>query len=256
MYEKQEPLKFATLFANVSDLDAVLHELYSRLKLAPFLRFELDEHHEITPIALIRMGDHILELLGRTQGKRPETGVICCVDIDAPIHENIEFEPAPGMKLRCQPGETFNIRSLEIVTAMPKEDTAAYIDYLGATMDKPDSPLELTGVGLQLTGAEGLPPEETPGLFFPGWHRMSVYVPSAIESYDSMTASGSTLERLVDPFQVMPGLREAMLLLPSKLILQITEESLLKMTPSLLLEWVRSKFSGHRMRFTTKDVAA
>jgi len=44
------------------------------------------------------------------------------------------------------------------------------------------------------------------------------------------------------------------LLLPSDLILQITEESLLKMTPSLALEWVKSKFSGHRIRFKTKDM--
>lgn len=254
MYEKMEPLKFATLFANVPDLDAVLSELYSRFRLAPFLRFDLEESEEITPIALIRLGEYTLELLGRVEGERPKTGVIRCAEIEAPIKEKMEVELAPEMKILCYPSEKPRIRTIEILTSMPKEDAAAFIDHTGATMAEPGSPLDLSGVAIRLVEAEGLPSGKTPGLFFPGWHRLSVHVSSVTESYNSMAASGSSLQSLLEPLQVMPGLKEAMLSFPSKLILQITEESLLKMTPSLALEWVKAKFSGHRMRFKTKEL--
>lgn len=255
MYEKEKPLMLDTLFANVPDLDAVLSDLYTKLQLRPFLRFELDAPEGITPIALLRLGEHhTLELLGRTEGERPQSGIISDVEIEAPVEETIEIEPVSGMKIRCQPGSTPGIRSVEVLTTMPKEDAAVFIEHTGATMKDPDSPLDLGGVSVQLTTIEGLPSEEAPGLFFPGWHRLSVRVPSVTAAYEMMAASGSSLRSLVLPFQAMPGLREAMLLLPSDLILQITEESLLKMTPSLALEWVKSKFSGHRIRFKTKDM--
>lgn len=253
MYEKIEPLKFTTLFANVPDLDAALSELYTRFKLTPFLRFDLDEPEGITPVALLRMGGHTLELLGRVEGERPETGIIRCAEIEAPVQGKIESELIPGMKLICFPGTTPRLRAIEVLTAMPKEDAAAFIDYTGATMHEPDSPLDLSGVLVRLISTGGLPDEETPNLFFPGWHRFSVRVPSVIEAYDSMTSSGSSLRSLVEPFQVLPGMKEAMLSFPSQLIFQITEESILKMTPSLALEWVKSKFSGHRIRFKVKD---
>ena len=75
-----------------------------------------------------------------------------------------------------------------------------------------------------------------------------------MESYDLMAASGSSLQSVVEPFQVMPGLKEAMLVLPSHLILQIAEESRLKMTPSLALERVKSKFSGQHIHFKSKGI--
>lgn len=255
MYEKREVLHIATLFANVPDLDAVLSELYTRLGLRPFLRFELEEADYTVPIALVRIGgEHTLELLGRVEGDRPASGLIQMVEIEMPVRERIDLEPAPGMKIVCHPGTNPRIRSFEVSTTMPKEDTAAFIDHLGAIKDNPENPLDLGDVQVQLTSVEGLPVEENPGLFFPGWHRLSVHVPSVLEAYDTMTASGSSLHSLVEPFQVIPGLKEAMLLFPSGLICQITEESLLKMTPSLAIEWVRSKFSGHAMHFKSKEV--
>jgi hypothetical protein len=140
-----------------------------------------------------------------------------------------------------------------VLTSLPKEDAAAFIDYTGATQDEPEKPLNVCGITIRLLETEGIPSLESPGLFFPGWHRLSVQVSSVSESYDIMAASGSSLQSLVEPFQVMPGLEEAMLLLPSHLILQITEESFLKMSPSIALEWVKSKFSGHGMRFKTTE---
>jgi hypothetical protein len=255
MYEKMEPLKFATLSANVPDLDVVLGQLYSHFKLAPFLRCDLEEPEEgITPIALIRIGEHTLELLGRVEAERPKTGVICCAEIEAPVTEKMELEPAPGMKILCYPGEPSRIKAIEILTSMPKEDAAAFIDHTGATMSEPGSPLDLNGVTVRLVKTDGLPSEEPPELFFPGWHRLSMQVSSVTESYDSMAASGSNLRGLLEPFQIMPGIKEAMLSFPSHLILQITEESRLKMTPSLTLEWVKAKFSGHRMRVKSQKI--
>lgn len=253
MYEKMEPLKISAVFANVPDLDAVLSVLYTRLKLAPFLRFDLEESEGETSVALIRIGEQTLELLGRVQGERPESGVIRCVEIETPGAEQTEIDLAPDTMLRCLPGEHAQIRAIEVLTSLPKEDAAAFIDYTGATMDDPEKPLNVSGIPIRLIETEGIPPEESPGLFFPGWHRLGVQVSSVNESYDAMAASGSSLQSLVEPFQVMPGLKEAMLALPSHLILQITEESFLKMTPAIAVEWVKSKFSGHRMRFKTSE---
>ncbi len=122
MYEKIEPLKFTTLFANVPDLDAVLGELYSQFRLAPFLRFDLDEREGITPVALIRIGEHSLGLLGRVEGERPKSGVIHCVEIEAPVKEKSEVELVPGMKMVCYPGKKPHIRAIEILSALPKEE--------------------------------------------------------------------------------------------------------------------------------------
>ncbi|GAK59423.1 hypothetical protein U27_06407 [Candidatus Vecturithrix granuli] len=252
MYEKMEPLKISTVCANIPDLDAVLSVLYTRLKLAPFLRFDLEATEGVTPVAFIRIGEHTMELLGRIKGERPQSGVIHCVEIEAPGQEKTEIELAPETILRCCPGEQIRLRAIEIMTSLPKEDAAAFIDYTGATMAGPENSLDLCGIAIRLVETEGIPPKELPGLFFPGWHRLSVHVPSVSESYETMSASGSSLESLVEPFQVMPGHKEAMLSLPSHVILQLTEESFLKMTPSLAVEWVKSKFSGHRMRFNTR----
>ena len=249
MYQKDKPLQFTTVFANVPDVDAVLSQLYTKLGLRAFLRFELDASDRVTPIALVKLGEHTLELLGRVAGERPQNGVIQCVEFEAPVQQMVELEPSPGMKIRCYPGEQQGIRSVEVLTPMLKEDIAVFIDYTGATMENPDSPLLLEGGCIRFIEAEGFPVNQMPGLFFPGWHRLGVQVASVAETYDMMTASGSSLAGLVEPFQVMPGLKEAMLVSPSGLILQITEESLLKMTPSIALEWVRAKFSGHAMRF-------
>lgn len=249
MHEKNRPLQLDTVFANVSDLDAVLCELYTKLQLRPFLRFEFDSSEGVIPIALIRLGKHTLELVGRTAGERPESGIIHSVEIEAPVENDVKIEPEPGMKLVCHPGSTFRIRSLKMLTSLPQEETTAFIESTGATMQDPGSPLELNGVHLHFVAKEGLPSEKAPGFFFPGWHRLSVRVSSVTDTYEMMAARDSHLRSFIRPFQVMPGLREAMLLSSSGLMVQITEGSLLNMTPALTLEWVRSKFSEYAIRF-------
>lgn len=254
MYEKTEPLQFSAVFANVQDLDAVLAELYSQFTLTPFLRFDLEESGETTPIALVRIGDQMLELLGRVEGNRPESGAIHAVEIEAPVSEKVEHELAPGMKIVAFPGDTPHIKAVEILTSLPKEDAAALIDYTGATRAEPTQPLELSGTAIRLKDVAGLPDQATPGLFFPGWHRFSVSVNSVTESYDFMAASDSSLQKIVEPFQVMPGLKEAMLALPSHVILQITEQSRVKMTPAIALEWLKAKFARQHIHFTSKKI--
>lgn len=251
MYEKVKRLKLNTVSANVPDLDAVLGELYTKIGLKAFLRFDLDLPQGITPVALLKVGEHTLELLGRVVGERSVSGVIQCVEIEADVNDEITFEPAPGMMIRCRSGKTPGIHTAEILTTRPKEDAALFIDYAGAFMNGPGRPVTMEGGTIRFVTAEGSPSEQPPGLFFPGWHRLGFHVSSVTDTYDMMAASGSSLSGLVEPFQVMPGLKEAMLLFPSGIIIQIIEESFVKMTPSLTLEWVRSKILGHQMRFKT-----
>jgi hypothetical protein len=59
---------------------------------------------------------------------------------------------------------------------------------------------------------------------------------------------------LEKPFQVMPGLKEGMVYTPSGLILQVTEERLVRMMPVIAWHWFRSRLSSRPMSFRAKYI--
>jgi hypothetical protein len=60
---------------------------------------------------------------------------------------------------------------------------------------------------------------------------------------------------LEKPFQAMPGLKEGMLYTASGLILQVTEECLVRMMPVIAWHWVRSRLSGRPISFRAKYIS-
>ena len=246
-------MEIDSLMANVPDLDLVLAELSSRTRLRPFLRFQLVETGRSMPVALLNVGETSIELLGRVEGNRPEDGTISKVEIGIPVQQADEFEIASGMRLACVPAPKPHLRSVEILTQTPERDEAALVGCLGATTVEKERSLSLGPTTIRLVRAAGHHVQEEPGLAYPGWHRMGVKVASVSEAHKRMIDWG--LRTLVEPYQVMPGLAESMLLLPSGLIVQPTEEHLWKMMPVLALEWMRSKISGRPITFKTKRIA-
>jgi hypothetical protein len=246
-------MEIDSLMANVPDLDFVLVELSSRMRLRPFLRFQLVETGRSIPVALLNVGETSIELLGRVEGNRPEAGTIDKVEIGIPVQQADEFEIASGMRLACVPAPKPHLRSVEILTQTPERDEAALVGCLGATAVEKERTVDLGGTTVRLVRVARHHVDEEPGLAYPGWHRMGVKVASVSEAHKCMIEWG--LRTLVEPYQVMPGLTESMMLLPSGLIVQPTEEHLWKMMPILALEWMRSKISGRPIMFKTKRIA-
>jgi len=242
-----------SLMANVPDLDSALAELRSRTRLRPFLRFELVECGRSIPVALLNVGETSIELLGRVEGNRPEAGTISKVEIGIPVQQHDEFEIASGMKLACVSAPKPRLRSVEILTQTPHRDEAAFVECLGATTVEKERSLNFGPITIRLVRAAGHHRHEETGLAYPGWHRIGVKVTSASEAHKRMNEWG--LRTLVEPYQVMPGLTEAMVLLPSGLVVQPTEEHLWKMMPILALEWMRSKISQRPIMFKIRRIA-
>jgi len=242
-----------SVFVNVPDVDAALDHIRFRLGLKAFLKFDLIEADGVEiPIAIVMIGNNSLEIIGRVEGNRPEAGVISQVEINAPVNDKVCFALTPGAELICYPSSKPGIRSIEILTTMPGEDEAALVEFSGGVGKQSGDALEIGEVSIHLVTVEADRPAENPGLAFPGWHRLSVKVSSAVEFYNRLTESG--LLPLKKPFQVMPGLKEAMVYTPSGLILQVTEERLVRMMPVMAWHWARSRLSGRPMSFRTKYV--
>jgi hypothetical protein len=246
-------LEIDSLIANVPDMEAALREFASRFGLRPFLRFDLAEPQTSVPVALLNVGTISFELLGHLEGERPESGVLRSVEMDVPTEEEMTFSPAPEMNIVCHPAKTPRVRSVEIVSHRPLEDERALLEQLGAVSAGTKGIVMLNSVEVRLVSSDVGPSQQLPGLHFGGWHRLSVRVPSVTTAHRQLIDSG--FKSLQKPFQVMPGLSESMVTLPSGAIVQLTQQELWKMMPILALEWTRSKISRRQITFKTKRIA-
>jgi len=246
-------LRIDSLIANVPDIQVALREFASRIGLRPFLRFDLAEPQTLVPVAILNVGTISFELLGYLEGERPQSGVLSSVEIDAPIHEEMTFSPAPEMNIVCHPAKTPRVRSVEIVSHKPFEDERALLEQLGATRTETKGRVKLGSVEVRLVAADIVPSQQLPSLHFRGWHRVSVGVPSVTIVHRQLMDSG--FRALQNPFQVTPGLSESMVTLPSGVILQLTEQELWKMIPVLAVEWMKSRLFGRSMRFEIKPIS-
>jgi len=245
-------LEIDSLIANVPDMEAALREFASRIGLRPFLRFDLAEPQTSVPVALLNVGTISFELLGHLEGERPESGVLRSVEMDVPIEEEMTFSPAPEINIVCHPAKTPRVRSVEIVSHRPLEDERA-LEQLGAVSAGTKGSVMLDSVEVRLVSSDVGPSQQLPGLHFGGWHRLSVRVPSVTIAHRRLIDSG--FKSLQKPFQVMPGLSESMVTLPSGAIVQPTQQELWRMMPILVLEWTRSKISRRPITFKTKRIA-
>jgi hypothetical protein len=233
-----------TLFVNAADVERVSAGVKDHLGLAPFLSFELIVRDGApVPIIIFQLDGGALEILGRAEGPRPASGVISCVEMEAPISGRVEIELAPNAPLVCHPGPKPRFRAVHVETHRSEEEAR----LLGATAQ--DGHLWLGDVELRLNEHPGADTVPTP--HFPGWHRLSSNVKDLGRANHDLLASG--FQVLVPPFRVLPGLDEAMLHTPSGLIVQITRERLWRMLPAIAREWLTARLAHRPMRFTETD---
>jgi len=89
-------IPYPLILATRRDLDSAVAGVETHLGLSPFLRFELlARHGSPIPIALFSLEGGSLEVLGRVDGCRPETGVISCVEMVAPVAKCAELARRP-----------------------------------------------------------------------------------------------------------------------------------------------------------------
>ena len=247
-------MKLDAVYANVPDIDAALATLRAQAGLKPFLRFELVEPEGNIPLALVPVGDHTLELSGGAAGLRPETGVIERLEIAAAVPEARTFELGPGAPVVCTPASRPALRGVAVASPVPDADAAVLVEAVGAEPGEGPGSLRLGSVAVTLAPSGDAAAPELPGVRFPGWHRIAFSVDSLDPALRRFADAGTSV--LLEPFQVMPGLDEAMVCAPSGLVLQVTRERLGRMMPVLAWEWLRAKLARRAIRFSTTPANA
>lgn len=240
-----------SVYINVPDLKTALDVLRARLGLKPMLQFELVEHEHVVPIALIPIGAHTLEVLGRVAGERPAAGIIQRVEIELPIAELTRLELIAGSELIAHPASKPDLRAITIRTPQAEADWARLIQLLGEDQPQCAEVSRFGPLHFESCLIDQLPSSSLPGLAFAGWHRLSFKVPSLLTTYRTLVAQG--WQTAAPPLQVLPGLSEAMFHLPSGLLIQITEEHVGTMLPVLAWQWVKSRFTRKPIQFHARQ---
>jgi catechol 2,3-dioxygenase-like lactoylglutathione lyase family enzyme len=240
-----------SIYINVPDLKAALIVFHARLGLKPMLQFELVEHEHVVPIALIPIGHHTLEVLGRVTDERPAAGIIQCVEIDLPIAEVTCLELVAGSELIAHPASKPDLRAIKICTPQVEADQARLAQLLGAGQSQHNGVSHFERLHFESCPTDRLSSSSLPGLAFAGWHRLSFKVPSLSATYHSLVAQG--WQTAAPPFRVLPGLSEAMFYLPSGLLIQITEEHVGTMLPVLAWQWIKSRFTRKPIQFHARQ---
>jgi catechol 2,3-dioxygenase-like lactoylglutathione lyase family enzyme len=236
-----------SVYINVPDLKITLDLLRARLGLNPMLQFELAEHEHVVPIALIPIGAHTLEVLGRVAGERPAAGIIQRVEIELPIAEVTRLELIAGSELIAHPASKPDLRAITIRTPQIEVDQARLAQLLDEGQPQHAEVSHFERLHFESCPTDRQASSDIPGLAFAGWHRLSFKVPSLPTTYHSLVAQG--WQTAVPPLRVLPGLSEAMFYLPSGLLIQITEEHVGTMLPVLAWQWVKSRFTRKPIQF-------
>jgi hypothetical protein len=248
-----------SIAANVHDLDGVLAAVHELAGLKPFLRFELELAHGAVRVAQVMCGDVSLEFLEQAHGQHPDgAGRIRRVVVEVPGREPQERALEPGMWLVIRPGSQRRVAEIEIESSKVTEDMAVLRSGCGAA-EAPasggaDRALKLGNVDLRFFPlANTTAPREIvdPGQRLPGWHRIGLAYKRLEEGTAVLVQAGARLEE--PPYQVLPGLREAMLRLPSSLMVQPVEQKLWKMLPVVGVRALACKLTGKPLRFRTTE---
>jgi hypothetical protein len=246
-----------SLAGNVQDLAGVLEALRELAGLKPFLRFELELAHGVVPVAQVMCGDVSLEFLEHARGRRPAgASHIALVVVEVPGREPAERELEPGLWLAVRPGPETRVAEVEVRSSAVTEDLNVLRACGGTvteegvlTLGEASSQGSARGVRVRFAPAPGAEPLPDPEQCLPGWHRMGLAHPRLEEAMAALTRAGA--EVAVPPYRVLPGLREAMLHLPSGLVVQPVEQKLWQMLPVVAVKGLAARLTGRPLRFKT-----
>jgi len=243
-----------SLAGNVHDLAGVLEAVCELAGLKPFLRFELGVEHGVVPVAQVMCGDVSLEFLEHARGRRPAGGSHIARVVEVPGREPAERELEPGLWLAVRPGPKTRLVEVELRSNAVAEDLEVLRACGGSVVEEGVLALgegSARGVRLRFLPAPGAGPVPDPEQCLPGWHRIGLAHPRLEEAVAALVQAGGKVE--VPPYQVLPGLREAMLRLPSGLVVQPVEQKLWKMLPVVGVRSLAAKLAGRPLRFKTRE---
>jgi hypothetical protein len=239
-----------SLAGNVHDLAGVLAAVREMTGLKPFLQFELGLEHGVVPVAQMMCGDVSLEFLEHTRGRRPSgASHIARVVLEVPGRGPAERELEPGLWLAVRPGPKTRVVEVELRSIAVAEDLKALRACGGTVVEA--GVLALGEVRLRFLPAPGADAAPDLEQCLPGWHRIGLAHPRLEEAVAALVQAGGQVE--VAPYQVLPGLREAMLRLPSGLVVQPVEQKLWMMLPVVGLRSLAARLTGQPLRFKTRE---
>jgi len=238
-----------SLAGNVHDLAGVLEAVRELAGLKPFLRFELELAHGVVPVAQVMCGDVSLEFLEHARGCRPAgASHIARVMLEVPVRGPAERELEPGLWLEVRPSPKTRVVEVQMRSSAVAEDLEVLRACGGTVVET--GVLALGEVWLRFLPAPGADTAPDPEQCLPGWHRIGLAHPRLEEAVSALVQAGGRVE--APPYQVLPGLREAMLRLPSGLVVQPVEQKLWKMLPVVAARSLVARLAGRPLRFKTK----
>jgi hypothetical protein len=236
---------------NVHDLGRVLAAVRELSGLQPLLQFELELANGPVPVAQVMCGDVSLEFLEHAQGQRPAgASQIARVVLEVPGWEPAERELELGLWLAVRPGPKTRVVEVEVRSSAMDEDLHVLRACGGDVTE--EGVLTLREVRVRFLPASGVEPVPDPKQRLPGWHRLGLAHPRLEEAVVALTGAGAEVN--VPPYQVLPGLREAMVRLPSGLVVQPVEQKLWKMLPVVGFQALAAKIAGRPLRFKMREV--
>jgi hypothetical protein len=253
-------LTLDSVAGNVHDLEAMLAALHGMTGLKAFMRFELELDHGPVPVALVNCGDASLELLEHARGQVPPgLGRICRVILEIADRKPQAQALEPNLWLETRPGPKARLAEIWIESPAADMDLAVFRGVDGSRPLEPGTGgsqvLHLGGVALRFVPQEGQAAPQTiddPGQRLSGWHRIGLACRRLEEGVAALERAGGRIE--VPPYQVLPGLREAMLRLPSGLVVQPVEQHLWRMLPYTGVQMVLARLKGRPLRYKAREV--
>jgi hypothetical protein len=218
------------------------------------------------PVALLMCGDTTLEFLAHARGARPAgVGHVARVLLEAPgcgpAERELELEP--GLRLALRPGPKPRVVEVTVASSAVMDDVAVLQAGCGMTLPEAREDGAVGRLGrtcLRFTALPGapLPAAERksldPGQRLPGWHRLGLSCRRLEPAVESLLEAGA-VER-VPPYQVLPGLREAMLALPSGLVVQPVEQKLWRMLLTMGWRGLVARLTGRPLRFGEQKIGS
>ena len=252
----EDRLRFDSVAGNVVDLEAALKTLRAATGLEPFLRFELVDDDKTVPVALVKVGDASLELLGHVSptdhaGAARITGVRLSVKgIEATT-----VELGAGCTLEVQPGPEKRVAGISVESATADSDADLLTRVCRSQGVASDDSRVSCIDGVEIRFSDRAPARSTTetetaeGEYFAGWHRLGLTC-SDLES--TLTRlEGLGLAPMVPAYNVLPGLDEALLQLPSGLVIQPVRQRLWKMLPVIGSKKIVAALTHRPIRFAT-----
>jgi hypothetical protein len=239
--------KIDSVIANVYNLDEVLTVLNEQLHLKPFYQSTINlRNHVKARMALISLLNADLEFIECAEHPKSEhLSAITEVHILSPaLLDETHLELEAGLRLRIIPGVKTTLRAIETQSNQSAADSDVLLHVCSNCCESPlpdgGKTFKLNDVSInfqQIMFPDSCIPQPEKSSAIHGWQRIAFKFEKLEDSVALLEKAGATT--VVPIFQVMPGLREAMMGLPSGIMIQPVEQNLLKM----MLNFIGQKLS-------------